>query len=164
MNHNMIKLEAALRAASHALNEIPNTRLHAHTRAKNSYMVASLIDAALAEMKTPQFVQYGWTTGTQTMCGPTVHGSEDAAGNYCVWLADTRAEADESIDDDLKARIEAYREDGDPDLLEEADQLEADGDDEDFVAYVGIDKDGNVHDLDPMTGEPTGFTYERADR
>jgi hypothetical protein len=164
MNHNMVKLEATLREASFALNSIPNTRLHGHARAKNSYMVASLIDQALDEIKAPRFVRYGWTTGTRTMCGDTVHGSEDAAGNYEPWLAETKAEADESLADDLKMRIESYREDDDPEMHEEADRLEEDGDDEDFVAYVGIDAEGNVHDLDPTTGEPTGFTYERADR
>lgn len=164
MNHNMVKLEATLREASFALTEMPKTRLHAHGRAKHLDSVASSIDAALAEVRTPRFVQYGWTTGTRTMCGDTVHGSEDEAGNYCVWLVDTQAEAEESNADDLRARIESYREDDDPEMHELADDLEAEGDDEDFVAYVGIDKDGNVHDLDPLTGEPTGFTYERADR
>lgn len=163
MQHNITQLEAALRAASFALNGIPNTRLHGHAREKSSYAVASIIDAALLELMAPRFSRYGWTTGTRTLCGDTVHGYTDEAGNYEPWLADTKADAETSLAEDLRDRIDAYREDGDPDLMEEADALEEDGDDEDFLAYVGIDEAGNVHELDELTGLPTGFRFQRGD-
>jgi hypothetical protein len=133
---------SALKAAQSALNQIPNTHLSAG-RFERSYDVASLVDRAVYEAFAPRFVRIGYGTATPTMCGDYMTMCSEGDGPSVVCLMDTRAEAQADLDESNALCVEEGM-----DLNDE------------FVVFVGIDAAGKVHELDEMTGEPTGNTFE----
>lgn len=103
-------------------------------------------------MSALEFVRTGWACVTETLCGPYVSLEGTTPEDTEPVIFDTREEAeaerDQYIDDVIEAGMHGL--DADPGeleaLLEDArDSLEA----EEFVAFVGIDRAGEVHELDP---------------
>jgi len=99
-----------------------------------------------------EFVRTGWACVTEAMMGAYVSLEGTTPEDTEPVIFDTREEAeaerDQYVDDVLEARRHAL--DADPGELEalledERDSLEA----EEFVAFVGMDQAGEVHELDP---------------
>lgn len=95
----------------------------------------------------------GWTLTLETMCGAYVDLTADETGRSDVLLYATQAEAEADLADTLEAMRDA---------VDDGDMTDCD-DDASGVAYVGIDKRGNVFELDPITGDCIRPMY-RGDR
>ena len=103
-------------------------------------------------MSAPEFVRTGWACVTEAMVGAYVSLEGTTAEDTVPVIFDTYdeaiAERDQYIDDVLEARMHGL--DADPGELEalledERDSLEA----EEFVAFVGMDRAGEVYELAP---------------
>jgi hypothetical protein len=103
-------------------------------------------------MTAQEFTRTGWACVTEAMMGAYVSLEGTTAEDTVPVIFDTYdeaiAERDQYIDDVLEARRHAL--DADPGELEalledERDSLEA----EEFVAFVGMDRAGEVYELDP---------------
>jgi hypothetical protein len=114
-------------------------------------------------MSTTEFVRTGWTCATSTLCGPYVSLDHDEHGESSPLLFDSKDEAEqerrEFIDDLLEALRGGADFGGDFDEDAERESLES----EEFVCFVGIDRAGDVFELDPETREPLGVLH-RPDR
>lgn len=107
-------------------------------------------------MSAAEFVRTGWASVTEAMMGAYVSLEGTTPDDNEPVIFDTREEAeaerDQHIDDVLEARMHGF--DADPGELEalledERDSLEA----EEFVAFVGMDRAGEVFELDPESRE-----------
>ena len=111
-------------------------------------------------MSAPEFVRTGWACVTEAMMGAYVSLEGSTAEDATPVIFDTYdeaiAEREHYIDDVLEAR--AHDLDADPGELEallealleaERESLEA----EEFVAFVGVDRAGDVVELDPESLE-----------
>jgi hypothetical protein len=107
-------------------------------------------------MSAPQFVRTGWACVTEAMMGAYVSLEGTTAEDMAPVVFDTYDEAigerEQYIDMMLEAR--AHDLDADPGELEalledERASLEA----EEFVTFVGVDRAGDVFELDPENGE-----------
>ena len=103
-------------------------------------------------MSAPEFVRTGWACVTEAMMGAYVSLEGSTAEDAVPVIFDTYdeaiAEREHYIDDVLEAR--AHDLDSDPGELEaERESLEA----EEFVAFVGVDRGGDVVELDPESLE-----------
>ncbi len=111
------------------------------------------------------FTRYGWAIVTDTLCGPYVSLEEaedrnpDGTIAMQVTLHDTEAEAIADVDDCYAMERESWEDDDERDPDEE---FEPSG--EVRHAYVGIDTNGDAHELDPETREELGFVFNRGDR
>ena len=99
-------------------------------------------------MSAPEFVCTGWACVTETLCGPYVSCLDDTEPVIFDTREEAEAERDQYIDDVIEAGMHGL--DADPGELEalledERDSLEA----EEFVAFVGMDRAGEVYELDP---------------
>ena len=107
-------------------------------------------------MNAPGFVRTGWACVTEAMMGAYVSLEGSTAEDAVPVIFDTYdeaiAEREHYIDDVLEAR--AHDLDADPGELEalleaERESLEA----EEFVTFVGVDRAGDVVELDPESLE-----------
>jgi len=106
-------------------------------------------------VSAPEFVRTGWACVTEAMMGAYVSLEGSTAEDATPVIFDTYdeaiAEREHYIDDVLEAR--AHDLDADPGELEalledERDSLEA----EESVVFVGMDRAGDVFELDPENG------------
>jgi hypothetical protein len=107
-------------------------------------------------MSAPEFVRTGWACVTEAMMGAYVSLEGSTAEDAVPVIFDTYdeaiAEREHYIDDVLEARAQDL--DADPGELEalleaERESLEA----EEFVTFVGVDRAGDVVELDPESLE-----------
>lgn len=108
-------------------------------------------------MNAPEFVRTGWACVTEAMMGGyvAIEGTTDA--DMVPVVFPTREEAEIEREDYIRSALDARREDHDPEDLgaefEDLDALldaeRASLEAEEFVAFVGIDRAGDVFELDP---------------
>lgn len=114
-------------------------------------------------MNASEYVRTGWASVTETMCGAYVSLEGSTSDDMTPVIFDTYDEAIAERAQYIDMMLEARERDLDADpgeleaLLEaERESLEA----EEFVTFVGMDRAGEVFELDPESGT----TYRRLHR
>jgi hypothetical protein len=102
----------------------------------------------------PVFVKTGWADVTETMWGFYIPLEGSTADDSEPVIFETREEAEAERAQYIDDLLEAYERDADLDPGELAAHLEAQREsleNEEHVLFVGMDKTGNVFQLDPVT-------------
>lgn len=89
-----------------------------------------------------RYTRKGWAIVTETLCGGYVDLTADDKGRTSVLLFPTQSDAEADLDDIRDTMREA---------VEAGDMT--DDDEDGGTAFVGIDRRGNVFELDPLTGD-----------
>lgn len=90
-----------------------------------------------------RYPRKGWAVTVDSLCGTYVDLTADDRGKTDVLLFATQAEAEADLADTLDMMRDA---------VDDGDMTDCD-DDESGIAFVGIDRRGNVFELDPLTGD-----------